>query len=164
MDVVATSSLAIDNVILLRIEFDAANRAVILNRLANTTSVLGSSGFGWQRRSMIKDLLHFGAQESRLILQMIARLERLGHHVDNVLAVIALLCVRAIARRQLVDDDSVEVASRASDSYGLFRSVGSTCALALNDEHSLCLGTTKDRDEVLGRSLLLPNGEISTAK
>ena len=124
MNVVSTSSLTPSDLVALWVKRYAADGTVIFDRLAVVAAfVVGRSLFHSCRQSgrVLGDFFQLGSEESVLVAEALRRFEDVVQDVErmfsqSLVGVVALEGrVWAAARRDVRDDDCVDVASRSGD-------------------------------------------------
>ena len=121
MDVVATGGLAPSYLLAFGRKGHAADGAVIFDRFA--VAVVGRffHGLCWQSRCIVGNLLQLGSEEGVLLAKALRRFEDVVQDVKHLFAqglvgIVALEArVWAAARRDVRDDDRVDIASRTGD-------------------------------------------------
>lgn len=139
--VVATARFAVYNVVLLAVELVVTNRTLALDWFAVAILfTMRIRGICFDARNGWCVLEHFSqlrGRECKLICNFLASLEYAQHDVDDVLALIALVRMRAIATWNQSDALGVYIASRACHDNLLFWHIVGAAAFAGKDSEAL---------------------------
>ena len=143
MYIVSTTSLAVYSFILLRIQLVVADGTLALDGFAISVPLFAGLVVAVclhprNERRILDQLAQLGTSESKLIRNILSRLENSEHDIDDVLALIAFMGVWAVAARCKPHVDSINISSGASDDDLLLRKLICAAAFARKDCKTLC--------------------------
>lgn len=127
------------------LHFTKANRTIPLDRLAlpapnaipRRTSIPVPITIPRNRRRPVKNRPQLPAQQRQLVDMLVPGAQHPRQHVHDVLALVALAGVRAVAARLLGDGHGVDVARRPRQLDGFLRAGGGAVAGARDDVEAL---------------------------
>jgi len=140
VNVVSTCRLAVnDGLGAFRFKVVAADGTFAFHGLAAAIFLIIAGRLRGKWWCSCKDVPELSGDECKLVLQFGRRTQHATQYVDDVLALVSLSCVRAVASRHFINGDGVNITCGAGQRNCLRRGFRVTFgALAVQYEHALC--------------------------